>query len=199
MGQAKTKEPEKPLSELIKEFKKGIDRMIRDFKREIMRLEMDSKKIKKDIEKMVKNKEPKSSQRIMAQNYLKKQNMVKKYKGLEAKMEGVKIQLANIATTQTLVDTMKGVAGMLNKTSESVNVNNIQHIIQDFNVQMDKQQAMGDMMEDAMDMGEEDIDDADADKLIDDIENGIGGGGKKQAVATEEMDDFSKDLAELKK
>lgn len=127
-------------------------------------------------------------------------NMSKKYKGLEAKMEGVKIQLANIATTQTLVQTMKGVAGMLNKTSASIDVNNIQQVIQDFNLQMDKQQAMGDMMEDAMDMGEEDIDDADADRLIDDIEQGVGGGGKKQAVATEDMDDdFSKDLADLKK
>lgn len=33
--------------------------MIRDFRREIMNLERDGKKIKKDIEKMVKNKEPK--------------------------------------------------------------------------------------------------------------------------------------------
>ena len=125
--------------------------------------------------------------------------MIKKYKGLEAKMEGVKIQLANIATTQTLVDTMKGVAGILSKTSNQVNVNNIQQVITDFNMQMDKQTAMGEMMEDAMDMGDDDIDDTDADKLIDDIESGIGGGGKKQVVAVEEMDDFSKDLADLKK
>ena len=60
MGGANVKkEPEKPLPELIKEFKRGIDRMVRDFKREIMRIESDAKKIKKDIEKMVKNKEPK--------------------------------------------------------------------------------------------------------------------------------------------
>lgn len=123
--------------------------------------------------------------------------MIQKYKGLEAKMEGVKIQLANIATTQTLVETMKGVAGMLNKTSAAVNVNNIQNVIQDFNNQMEKQSVMGEMMEDAMDMGEEEIDDADADRLIDDIESGLGG-GKKQVVAEME-DDFSKDLAELKK
>jgi len=124
--------------------------------------------------------------------------MIQKYKGLEAKMEGVKIQLANIATTQTLVETMKGVAGMLNKTSAAVNVNNIQNVIQDFNMQMEKQGVMGEMMEDAMDIGEDEIDDADADRLIDDIESGIGGGGKKQVVAEME-DDFSKDLAELKK
>ena len=196
MGNKAPKEPEKPLSELVKEFKRGIDRMIRDFKREIMKIETECKKIKKDLEKMVKNKEPRSSQKIMAQNYLKKQNMIKKYKGLEAKMEGVKIQLANVATTQTLVDTMKGVAGILSKTSQGVDMNNIQHVIHDFNMQMDKQQAMGEMMEDAMDMGEDEIDDADADKLIDDIES-AGGGGKKQ---TEEViDDFSKDLEALKK
>lgn len=123
--------------------------------------------------------------------------MVKKYKGLEAKMEGVKIQLANVATTQTLVDTMKGVAGILSKTSQGVDMNNIQQVITDFNMQMDKQQAMGEMMEDAMDMGDDEVDDVDADKLITEIESAAGGsGGKKVEVA---MDDFTKDLEELKK
>ena len=74
MGSSNTKpvEPPKTAKEMAKDMKRGIDKMIRDFKREITRLDMDSKKIKKDIENMIKKKEPKSSQKILAQQYLKK-------------------------------------------------------------------------------------------------------------------------------
>jgi hypothetical protein len=44
---------------MTKAAKKGLDGMIRDFRREIMRLELDSKRIKKDLEKKVKKGEPK--------------------------------------------------------------------------------------------------------------------------------------------
>lgn len=104
--------------------------------------------------------------------------MINKYKHLEAKLEGVKIQIANISTTQTLVDTMKNMAGMLGKSSNAVDVNNIQKTITEFNVSLEKQQAMSELVEDAMDMDDEGVDDVDADNLIDDISGGMGGGGK---------------------
>merc|ERR1712183_124428 len=91
----------------------------RDFRREIMRLDMDAKKIKKDLEKAVKKEEPKTTQKIYAQNYLKKQAMINKYKGLEAKMEGVKVGLANITTTAQLTETMQSMNKIMSKTSDA--------------------------------------------------------------------------------
>merc|ERR1711976_688300 len=98
---------EQTVAEMVKEAKKGLDNMIRGFKREIMKIEMDAKQIKKDLEKAVKKGEPKNTQKIYATNYLKKQAMITKYKGLEAKMEGVKVSLANVATTAALTETMQ--------------------------------------------------------------------------------------------
>lgn len=146
---------------------------------------------------MVKNKEPRQSQRIMAQNYLKKQNMIKKYKGLEAKLEGVKIQIANISTTQTLVGTMQKMATMLGKSSNAIDINTIQKTITDFNVGLEKQSAMSELVEDAMDMDEEAVDDADADGLIDQIEGGMGGGGGGKLQQTD-ANDLDNQLAGLK-
>merc|ERR1711879_712571 len=117
-----------------------------------MRLEFDAKKIKKDLEKMVKKGESKNSQRIMAQNYLKKQQMVNKYKALEAKIEGVKISLANITTSQALVDTMQSMGKLMKNTAAKIDVNNIQKVIGDFNLQFEKQQIISEMVGDAMDM-----------------------------------------------
>lgn len=133
----------------------------------------------------------------MAQNFLKKQNMLKKYKGLEAKLEGVKIQIANIQTTDTLVSTMKNMAGMLNQSANSIDINNIQHVITDFNMQMEKNAVMGELLEDAVDMGDEDIDDDDADALIDQVAGGGEGGQKLQQ--NDQQDQFANDLAALKK
>ena len=132
----------------------------------------------------------------MAQNYLKKQNMIKKYKTLEAKLEGVKIQIANIQTTDAMVNTMKNMAQIMGKSANSVDINNIQRTITEFNMNLEKQEAMGELVEDAMEMDQEEIEDQDADNLIDEIEGGLGGGGgQKQEVA---QDDLADDLANLR-
>jgi len=189
------KEPEKTVKEMTKEAKKSLDGMIREFRRETFRLEMDAKKIKKDLEKMVKKGESKNSQRLQAQNYLKKQKMIERYKGLEAKLEGVKISLANVTTSQALVETMQKMGGIMNKTSNAVNINNVQATITQFNMAYEKQEIMGEMVGDALDMDGDDVDDTDADGLIDEL---TGGGGGKQQLQEEKMDDFSDQLAGLK-
>lgn len=46
-------------------MKRGIDRMIREFKRDQMRIQSEQKKIKKDLEKMVKKGEPKVRKELL--------------------------------------------------------------------------------------------------------------------------------------
>merc|ERR1712043_60525 len=158
----------------------------------------DGKKIKKGLERMVKKGEAKSSQRLLAQNYLKKQEMIKKYKGLEAKLEGVKISLANISSTQALVESMNTMGTVLNKTGKLVDVNNFQRTIMEFNTAYEKQNLVSEMVGDAMDVGEDEVDDCDADALID----SIAGGKNKNKNANEQMqedDNFMNQLEDLKK
>merc|ERR1712043_93780 len=155
----------------------------------------DGKKIKKGLERMVKKGEAKSSQRLLAQNYLKKQEMIKKYKGLEAKLEGVKISLANISSTQALVESMNTMGTILNKTGKLVDVNNVQRTIMEFNTAYEKQNLVSEMVGDAMDVGEDEIDDSDADALIDTLT-----AGKKKEAEPQQQDDndFMNQLNDLK-
>ena len=189
-------EPPKTVKEMTKEAKKGLDQMIREFKRETFRLEMDSKKLKKDQEKAVKKGEPQTTQRIYAQNYLKKQAMINKYKGLEAKIEGVKISLANIATTQALVDCMGNMSDIMGKTAKNIDINNIQTVITNFNTQYEKQNIISEMVEDAMDVEDDIGDDTAADELIDNVaaEKGV----KKQGNLMGEQNNFDNEQAGLK-
>ena len=86
---------QKTPKEMQREMNRSIDRMLRDFNKDKMRLQMDGTKMKRELEKMIKNGDSKNSQRIMAQNLIKNENFMKKYDTLEAKMKGVKIQLIN--------------------------------------------------------------------------------------------------------
>lgn len=88
----KPQAPPKTSKELQREMNRSIDRLMREFNRDKFRLKADMTKIKRDLEKMIKNKEPKASQRIMAQNLLKNEAFLKKYDMLEARMKGVKVQ-----------------------------------------------------------------------------------------------------------
>ena len=51
--------PTKTIKELVKDFSRTINKLKREFNREIMKMEMTAKKIRSDLEKSIKNKEPK--------------------------------------------------------------------------------------------------------------------------------------------
>ena len=51
--------PPKTIKELVKDFSRTINKLKREFNREIMKMEMTAKKIRSDLEKSIKNKEPK--------------------------------------------------------------------------------------------------------------------------------------------
>ena len=73
---------------------RAVDRMLREFNRDKFKLKSDNKRAERELEKMVKNKESKQSQKILAQNILRNRQFITKYDTLEAKIKGVKVQLA---------------------------------------------------------------------------------------------------------
>ena len=95
MGNSKPqapKAPEKTPKEMQREMSRSIDRMIREFNRDKMRINMEVMRMKRELEKMIKNGDSKNSQKIIAQNLLKNEAFMQKYDNLEAKMKGVKVQ-----------------------------------------------------------------------------------------------------------
>merc|ERR1712214_153677 len=80
-----------------------------------------------------------------------------------------KISLANISTTQALVETMGKMSDIMGKTANQIDINNIQTVITNFNTQYEKQNIISEMVEDAMDVEDDVGDDTAADELIDNI------------------------------
>lgn len=98
---------------------------------------------------------------MIAQNILRQKAFIQKYDLLEAKMKGVKVQLAQITASTGMVEIMKKMGQLLNKSTQDVNVNNIQQVIEQFNMGLEQQENIGEMISDAMDQDEDEIEDDD--------------------------------------
>ncbi len=61
MGSKKSKIPPKTAKQLKREMTRAVDRNIRGFKREQAGLKRDNRKLEKELEKAIKNKDTKSS------------------------------------------------------------------------------------------------------------------------------------------
>lgn len=67
---------------------------------------------------------------------------------------------------------------MMGRANQVMNVKSIEQALYMFQTEMEKGQIMGEQMEDAMNMGEEDIDDEAADNLIAQMQLAGGTGGR---------------------
>ena len=68
--------------------------------------------------------------------------------------------MAGVTTTEAMVSIMKGMGNILGKATDAVNVNNVQNVIEDFNMKMEEQQGVNEMLSDAFDDDTVDTDDA---------------------------------------
>ena len=198
--ESKPQPPPPTAKELKKKMTRSIDKMIREFNKDKFKLKAEAKKIERDLEKMVKNKEPRSSQKIIAMNLMKNRQFMAKYDMMEAKMKGVKIQIQQVATTEAMVGIMKGMGDLLGHATAQVDMGNIQGVIQDFNMKMEEQEGLNEMLEDAFE-DEEEIEDEAVDDLIDNVTNKVNGGkgGGKNLVDNDKEENFSGMIDDLKK
>lgn len=59
-----------------------------------------------------------------------------------------------------MVNVMKGMGQILGRATDAVNVNNVQNVIEDFNMKMEEQQGVNEMLSDAFDDDLAEADDA---------------------------------------
>ena len=69
------------------------------------------------------------------------------------------IRLATVSTTEAMVNVMKGMGQMMGKATDAININNVQKVVEDFNMKMEEQEGVNEMLDDAMDQEENQVDD----------------------------------------
>ena len=58
-----------------------------------------------------------------------------------------------------MVNVMKGMGQMMGKATDAININNVQKVVEDFNMKMEEQEGVNEMLDDAMDQEENQVDD----------------------------------------
>lgn len=54
---------------------------------------------------------------------------------------------------------MKGMGQIMGKATDAINVNNVQNVVEDFNLKMEEQEGVNEMLGDVMDQDENEVDD----------------------------------------
>ena len=140
-------------------------------------IEKEAKNKERELEKMAQQGKTKSQMRPVAKQLIAKKKMVEKYEQMEAKTDAFKLQFDNIGQTQTMIEVMGKMNELMGKNADGVNINNINQVVNQFNLQLQQQETIGETIEDAMDMDEGYDDETEADKFIDEIQDRVGKGG----------------------
>lgn len=204
MGQKQPKpEPPKPeptVKELVKEFTKGINKNIREFDRTTNELKFNNNKIRNELKRMAKNNESRANMRIVAKGLAQNNNYLKKYALLKAQLQNITFQLQSIQVNDTMVNVMKQMTSIMQKGEKNFDLKTMQKTMQEFMMQMEKQGIMSEQINDMMADGDDMEDDnADLDRIIDQVESEGKGGQKIEAVNKDdsELDRIEEQIKKL--
>jgi hypothetical protein len=127
---------------------------------------------------MCKKGEPRANIRIIASGIAKNNNFIKRYSRLDAQLDNCMFQLNQAATTQTLVGVMTNLNKIFKVNEGNIDAKEIQKTVMQFQMQLEKQDLMAEQLNEVMEVDDEDEEDEVVDRIIDDIEFKMGGGGK---------------------
>ena len=91
-----------------------------------MKLEMNDKKMNKDLKKMLKGNTPAVSRRTLAQNILKNQKFIMRYKNLDAQLQNTMFELQSMNTMDQMSNVMNGMANIMGNAKNKVSIEQFQ-------------------------------------------------------------------------
>ena len=202
------KEPPKPKTmdqmsqEEIKEFQASIKKDIRDAVREIDKQMFTSERMvaesKRDLEKKIKEGADRNSLKIYAQNVMKAQKAKEKQMVQKANIQSIEFSVNQMIANVKMSKTMGNAAQLMGKINSLANIPEISKNIQHMQMQMEKMGIVGEMVDDAMDMVDNDVDlDEKAQELLDQMVDKHDPIKKKikEPAKTDDLDEQIRNLA----
>merc|ERR1712014_426048 len=136
--------------EMIRENKRMIDRAIREMDRERVKMEQQEKKVIADIKKTAKTGQM-DAVKVMAKDLVRTRQHVKKFMLMKANLQAVSLKMTTMKSQHTMAQAMKGVTRAMGRMNKSMNLPQIQKIMQEFEKQSEMMEMKGEMMDDAID------------------------------------------------
>lgn len=158
----------------MREYKRTLDRSMRDLDRERTKLQQQEKKIIVDIKKAAKDGQM-GAVNVMAKDLVRTRRYVQKFYEMKTQLQGVALRLQTVQSTQSMVESMRGVTKAMMVMNGQMNLPALQQIMMEFqkqNEMMDmKEEMVSDAIDDAM---EDDADEADQEEIVNKVLDEIG-------------------------
>merc|ERR1711976_355432 len=121
--------------------------------RERTKMEAQEKKVIGDIKKTAKTGQM-DAVKVMAKDLVRTRQHVKKFMLMKANLQAVSLKMTTMKSQHTVAQAMKGVTRAMGRMNKSMNLPQIQKIMQEFEKQSEMMEMKGEMMDDALDDGE---------------------------------------------
>ena len=162
--------------EEMKEFQTSMRKETRDALREVDRQIWNADRLineaKRDLEKKIKEGGDRNTLKMLAQNVMRAQGVKDKHLIHKTKVQQIEMSITEMTLNVQMAKTMGQASQMIGMVNSLANIPELSKNVQNMQMQMEKMGIVGEMVEDAMDMGDEDVElDDKAQALLDQMEN----------------------------
>lgn len=159
--------------EMMRKNQRALNKAMRDLDREKMKMEQQEKKVIADIKKLAKEGQM-DAVKIMAKDLVRTRRYVKKFMLMKANIQAVSLKIQTLKSQNTMAQAMKGVTSAMQSMNKTMNLPQIQKILQEFEKQSEimdmKEEMINEAMDDAMeDEGDEEETDAVVAQVFDEL------------------------------
>lgn len=159
--------------EMMRKNQRALNKAMRDLDREKMKMEQQEKKVIADIKKLAKEGQM-DAVKIMAKDLVRTRRYVKKFMLMKANIQAVSLKIQTLKSQNTMAQAMKGVTQAMQSMNKTMNLPQIQKILQEFEKQSEimdmKEEMINEAMDDAMeDEGDEEETDAVVAQVFDEL------------------------------
>lgn len=122
---------------------------------------------------MIDKKESQSAKKNVAQNILKNQRFIQKYKSMDNQLQNTIFELQQMGTMEAMQNVMNGLANIMGNAKNKVKVQEFQKSMKTYMTEKERMEAVNEMIQDTMELDEEEIDDMDVNSLINGMEDEV--------------------------
>lgn len=154
------------MEEQLKEFRMGARRTMRRINREVDGLNRKEIELKKKIKDYIKNNEQQVAVNV-ARDLIRNRHAIIKFHNITAQLDSIVTKVSLMKAEHGVFEALKLSGAMMKNFNDSINLNQLNMIMNQFNMQEQATEMKSEIIDDIMDSGTEaEVDDAIANEMI---------------------------------
>lgn len=161
--------------ERLRKHQRALERTQRELDRERVRLEGQEKSLIADIKKAARDGHT-SSAKVMAKDLVRTRNYIQKFYTMKTQLQAISLRIQTVRGNQQMTQSMQGASKLLGSMNAQMNLPALSKIAMDFERETDMMDQRQEMMDDAIEdgMGNEEDAEEESDEIVAKVFDEIG-------------------------